>query len=428
MSGSEGPAGKAESPGLLLAKRMFDRLARETADPPGVTRASYGGGEQFAHDLARAEGEKLGFEAATDAAGNLYLRWPGREPGLPAIIVGSHMDSVPHGGNYDGAAGVVAGLAAAAHLQSQGFRPRRDLVVMAIRAEESTWFPVSYIGSRCALGLFPADQLESARRADSGRSLAAHIRQAGFQPEQVRRGVAQVDRAQTAAFLEVHIEQGPVLLGADRPLGLVTGIRGSFRYREARCLGAYAHSGATPRDFRQDSVLGFADLVTGLEGEWDRVAAEDGDLTITFGQVSTDPAQHAFSKVAGEVGFCVDVRSQSPDLLTTLRQRIESLCGEIAARRGVRFELGPLSGSKPAVMDPDLRRRLQVAAQGLGIESLVMASGAGHDAAVFADAGIPSAMVFIRNRHGSHNPEEAMELVDFDLAVRLLARFLTDFD
>ncbi len=411
-----------------LAARMFESLKLASSDPPGVTRASYGPGEQQAHDLARQEAESLGLEASSDAAGNLYLTWRGGDPDLPAIMVGSHMDSVPHGGNFDGAAGVVAGLAAVARLRAGGIRLRRDLVVMAIRAEESTWFPASYIGSRCALGLFPPGLLDQVRRSDTGRSLAEHIAEQGFDPAPLRAQVPQVDRGKVAAFLEIHIEQGPVLLESETPVGLVTGIRGSFRYRQARCLGTYAHSGATPLGFRQDAVLAFAELVTGMQTEWDRIEAEGGDLTVTFGQAATDPVQHAFSKVAGEVAFCLDVRSQSADLLDGLRDRIQELCAEIAARRGVRFDLGSLSDSVPAIMDPRLLAALREAARQTGLDPAVLASGAGHDAAVFANAGIPAAMIFVRNQHGSHNPDEAMDLADFDLAVALLCRFLTDFD
>jgi N-carbamoyl-L-amino-acid hydrolase len=160
-----------------LAAMLFERLRAGSANPPGITRASYGEGEQMAHDLARATALQLQLEVITDFAGNLYMTLPGRDRSAPAVMMGSHMDSVPHGGNYDGAAGVVAGLVALARLRRLGRTPQCDLTVMAIRAEELSWFPAHYIGSRAAFGRLPAEALEAVR-FDTGRKLAAHMRAA----------------------------------------------------------------------------------------------------------------------------------------------------------------------------------------------------------------------------------------------------------
>ncbi|HTN96196.1 MAG TPA: M20/M25/M40 family metallo-hydrolase, partial [Nordella sp.] len=242
------------STGGKLAARLLDELAKATQDPPGITRAAYGPGERFAHGLMRAEAEKLGAVARSDAAGNLYLTLAGRTSDLPQIVIGSHLDSVPHGGNFDGAAGVAAGLAVLAEFVGQGLVPPRDITVLATRAEEAAWFPLSYPGSLAALGRLPPEALD-ARRSDSGRSLADHMREEGFDADAVRRGVPGIAVKDIAAFLEVHIEQGPRLLAAGQPVGIVTGIAGGFRHVAARCLGNYGHSGAEPRFARRDAVL-----------------------------------------------------------------------------------------------------------------------------------------------------------------------------
>jgi N-carbamoyl-L-amino-acid hydrolase len=140
-------------PDVALAERLFDTLKKETADTAGVTRAAYGKGEQFAHDLVIAEAKKVGLPTWVDAGGNLYVRLEGTAPVRKSIIVGSHLDSVPMGGNYDGAAGVLTGLAVIIAWQRAGFRLKDDLVVMVTRAEESNWFPHSYVGSKSALGI-----------------------------------------------------------------------------------------------------------------------------------------------------------------------------------------------------------------------------------------------------------------------------------
>ncbi|AZO02047.1 MULTISPECIES: Zn-dependent hydrolase [unclassified Mesorhizobium] len=410
-----------------LAGRILETLAEATTDAPGITRIAYGPGERFAHNLVREEAQKLGAVARTDAAGNLYLTLSGRDPDLPALVVGSHLDSVAHGGNFDGAAGVVAGLAVMAELVAKAVQLPRDLIVLATRAEEAVWFPLSYPGSQAALGLLDPEALE-AKRSDSGRTLAEHMREEGFDPDAVRRGVPGIYAARIAAFVEVHIEQGPRLVAAGAPVGIVTGIAGGFRYVDAKCLGAYAHSGAEPRFARHDAVLGFADLVAALEIEWDALEREDHEATITFGRVQSDPTQHGGSRVLGELGFTLDVRSAEATVLERVEARLRTILAEVSARRGVAFELGQRFTWEPATMSADLAAKLDRAATELQMRASHVPSGAGHDAATFAGAGIPTAMVFVRNENGSHNPHEAMEIADLDEAIRLLFRFVTDFD
>lgn len=413
--------------GGRLAGQVLDRLAEATTDTPGITRVAYGPGERLAHAMVREEAEKLGAVARVDAAGNLYLTLRGRNPELPAIVIGSHLDSVPHGGNFDGAAGVVAGLAVMAELVSQNMQPPRDLILLATRAEEAVWFPLSYPGSEAALGLLKPRALE-ARRADSGRTLAEHMLEEGFDPDAVRRGVAGIDASRIAAFVEVHIEQGPRLVAAEVPVGIVTGIAGGFRHVDAKCLGAYGHSGAEPRFARHDSVLGFADLVAGLEAEWDALERDGHEATITFGRVESDPSQHGGSRVLGELRFTLDVRSADAAVLERIEARLQALFAEVGTRRGVTFEAGPRFTWDPATMSPALIAGLDRAAQDMQMRVPHVPSGAGHDAATFAGAGVPTAMLFVRNENGSHNPHEAMDIADLDQAIRLLFRFVTDFD
>lgn len=413
--------------GDILAGRLLETLAQATADAPGITRVAYGPGERFAHGLVREEAERLGAVARVDAAGNLYLTLKGRDPALPAIVIGSHLDSVPHGGNFDGAAGVVAGLAVMAELVGQSIPLSRDLIVLVTRAEEAMWFPLSYPGSQAALGLLDPAALE-AKRSDSGRSLADHMREEGFDPDAVRRGVPGIDAGRIAAFVEVHIEQGPRLVAAGVPVGIVTGIAGGFRYVDAKCFGAYAHSGAEPRFARHDSVLGFADLAAGLEAEWDALERDGHEATITFGRVQSDPTQHGGSRVLGELGFTLDVRSAEAAVLERIEARLHALFAEVGTKRGVMFEAGPRFTWEPATMSRALIARLDHAAADLQMPAPHVPSGAGHDAATFASANIPTAMLFVRNENGSHNPHEAMELADLDQAIRLLLRFVTDFD
>lgn len=408
-------------PDLGLAARMFAALRELSFDGRGVTRDAYGEGEQRAHGLVREQAAALGLEVSVDGSGNLYATLPGRDRTLPARYTGSHLDSVPVGGNFDGAAGVVAGMAVLAGWRAQGFTPDADVTVMAIRAEESTWFPYSYLGSKAAFGLTGPEVLDL-RRADTGRSLREHLREIGLDPD--RYGSAALDPARIDRFVELHIEQGPHLVEDGLPVGIVTGIRGSLRYRDMRWLGRYDHSGAVGRHSRSDAVRAAARWMSAIDDAWDTLARRGDDLVVTVGQIGTNPREHAFSKVAGELDCCLDVRSLSEEVLAAYDRIVRDCAADAEARTATRVAFGPRTGSQPARMDVGLVARLSACAEARGIAARTMASGAGHDTAVFAQQGVRSAMIFVRNQHGSHNPDEAMDLDDFGLGARLLADIL----
>lgn len=411
------------APDMKLAEKLFTALRDCGFDGRGITRDPYGAGEQRAHELMAAEAQRLGLTVQRDAALNLYITYPGSDPEAPVVMTGSHLDSVPCGGNFDGAAGVVAGMAILSAWVSAGVRPRHRVCVIGIRAEESAWFPVSYVGSKAAFGILEPSALQS-RRVDTGVTLAEHLERLGGAPQKVAAGQGYLQPAQIDSFIELHIEQGPVLLGGEIPLGVVSGICGSLRYREAQVLGRYAHSGATPRLFRQDAVVAFSGLVTRLQQRWAEMEAQGHELTLTLGKVNTDAVQADFSKVCGQVRFCIDIRSRHPETLQHMDRKIHAVVKELESEYGVSFVLGPQSGSQPAVMDAALQATLSDAAMALKAPYRVMPSGAGHDAAIFANRGIPTAMLFVRNAHGSHNPEEALDMNDFRDAADALGRVL----
>ena len=381
---------------------------------------AYGAGERIAFARMAQAAQAWSAEHRFDAAGNQFITLPGADRER-VIQISSHLDSVPHGGNFDGAAGVILGIALQAGLASAGRRPPFDLTVVCLRAEESCWFPHSYVGSKTALGRLDPTVLENVRRSDTGRSLAEHMREEGFDPDGVRRGERLIEPERIVANIEPHIEQAPLLLSEGLPLGIVSAIRGSFRYRAMRCFGEYAHSGAMPRALRRDAAVASARLILAMQALWEEVERQGDDLTVTFGEIGTDPAQHSFSKVAGEVRLCLDVRSRSRETLDWVREDLRRTANEISAETGTRFEFGSLSGSEPALMSSSLNGILSDACEQVGIPTRVMPSGAGHDAATYAQAGVPSTMLFIRNENGSHNPDEWMDMADFDQALAALA-------
>lgn len=404
------------------AAALFDRLRADGDDPPGVTRDPYGPGEQRAHATVAAEADRMGLEISRDAAANLYATLPGRDRAAPRILVGSHLDSVPHGGNFDGAAGVVAGLVAVGALQRLGIAPACDVTVMGIRAEESIWFQVSYIGSRGALGTLPDGALE-VRRIDTGRTLAEHIADCGGDPAALAARRRHFDPAALRAYLELHIEQAPSLIEAGKPVGICTGIPGNVRYPDARIAGANDHVGL-PRRFRRDAAMAGAEFAMGIDRMWEEHESRGIPMAATIGRFHTDPAQHGLTIVPGAFHFSLDVRAYDEAVLAELDRQVTALVQGIEQRRGVRFHLGAKARAAVGPVDPAIRAGLEAAAVALGVPTMRLGSPASHDAAAFAAAGVKMGMVFVRNANGSHNPDEAMSLDDFMAGAAVLTHWL----
>jgi beta-ureidopropionase / N-carbamoyl-L-amino-acid hydrolase len=405
-----------------LASALFDRLRCDGLDEPGVTRDPYGLGEQRAHATVTAAAQQLGLRVEHDAAANLYLTLPGRDPTAKPIVVGSHLDSVPHGGNFDGAAGVVAGLVAVAALQSSGITLECDLTVMGIRAEESIWFQVSYIGSRAALGTLPDGALD-VRRIDTGRTLAEHIAECGGDPNTVRAGNHFLEPARLRAYLELHIEQAPSLVAAGRPVAICTGIPGNFRYPDARIEGSHDHVGL-PRRFRRDAAMAGAEFAMALDRVWEQHDADGVQMACTIGRFHTDNATHGMTIVPGAFNFSLDVRAYDEAVLADLERKVDAIIAGIEQRRGVVFHCGTKARVAVGQVDPAIKAALETEAAEQAIPVLHLGSPASHDAAAFGAAGVPMGMIFVRNENGSHNPREAMLLDDFLAGASLLTGFL----
>lgn len=415
---------------MARADQLFRDLADKTADVEGVTRASYGDGEQIAHQLFADAAEQLSLEVTTDLAGNTYATLPGRDRSAPRLITGSHLDSVPRGGNYDGAAGVVAGLAALEAIQAARLAPPQDIAVMAVRSEEcSSWFRGAHgghLGSRAALGLMHRDELESAIHLGTDDPLGTQMSRCGLDPNRLMDSPPHLTRDNVKAYMELHIEQGPVLETEAVPVGVVTGIRGNLRARDAVCFGEYTHSGAVPQSHRHDAVLAASELLLDLEREAQSILDAIDDIVFAAGKMYTDPEMHSLSKVPGEIRFTLDIRSLNADTLRRMESVAEDRAAAIAERRGVRFDFGGLSHSEPTVMAAAHREHLHHGATALAIDTVDIISGGGHDAQEFERCDIPASMIFVRNANGSHNADEAMEIGDFALGTRLLAWMLAD--
>ena len=405
-----------------LALSLLAEIREATRDGLGVTRESYGAGENAALRILTEKAQELDLRYESDRAGNLWLSLPEDERAAPFLAIGSHADSVPQGGNFDGLAGIVAGI-----LILLGLRGRHEeaapVRVLALRGEESAWYGKAYLGSLSLLGKLPAATLERPRR-DGVDTLSQAMLRCGADVAAIARGEPLVDIANIAAYLELHIEQGPVMVNRGWPVALVTGIRGNVRHNLIRCIGETGHSGAVPRWLRKDALLAVAELLSRMDEHW-RVLLQMGmDMVMTTGICSTSVQSHAVSVIPGEVAFSFEVRSQDTQTLERFYALMREECAAIERARNVRFEFDERLFTEPAIMDAGWLDRMEAAAApGEKLERI--ASGAGHDAAVFANAGVPSAMVFIRNENGSHNPHEAMDIDDFLAGIALLHRAMT---
>lgn len=406
------------------ATKLFDDLRAGSADlvNRGVTRDTYGKGEQFAHELVETHARALGLEIRHDHMRNTYMVWPGLDRQAPVIVIGSHLDSVLGGGNYDGAAGVMAGLIAVQALQQAGVRLNCDVVVMGIRAEESIWFQVSYVGSRGALGTLPASALQQ-RRIDTGRTLEQHMREAKADPEAVVKGVAYLSPKNVKAFLELHIEQAPSLAITGYAIAIGTGVPGHFRFPRVKITGEYGHVGLGRR-FRHDAALAGADLSVALDALWQQWESAGRLMACTFGEFHTNPARHGMTIVPGEFQFSLDVRAYDDADVVELEQALAALVIDIEKKRGVKFDFGVRASAKVAKADLAITQQLRDCALQLDLKVCDLPSPASHDSAAFSAAGIPFGFIFIRNPNGSHHPDEAMSIDDFLQGTAVLTEWL----
>jgi len=408
-----------------VSEKMFADLAAISADVVGITREAYGKGEQEALELVRSYAEDFGLVAGLDDAANLVVTLPGDNPDKPFIACGSHLDSVPQGGNFDGAAGVVAGIVSLARMRSDGFTPRQDIKVMAFRGEESAWFGKPYIGSSALLGQLSEKDLNAVHRTGKEK-LSEALARSGADVDRILKGEQLLDPRSVAVYFELHIEQGPVMTARNLSTAIVTGVRGAIRHRKITCIGKAGHSGAVPRWLRQDAFFATAELISTLDEHW-RVLLERGlDIVVTSGIVETNSTVHSMTRIPEEVSFSIEIRSQSVDALESFYHLMQTECNSIQKERKVEFRFDRRLFTAPARMSEIWIKRLQEICGHLNLPKETIPSGAGHDAAVFANAGIPTAMIFVRNDKGSHNPEETMAMDDFMKGTEILYHVLKE--
>jgi hydantoinase/carbamoylase family amidase len=395
-----------------------DELARFSDSPDHYTRTWLTPAHRAAAGRIAGWMREAGLDVRTDGAGSVIGRYEGATPGAKAVVTGSHFDSVRNGGRYDGVLGILVPIACVAELSRRGERLAHAIEVVAFSDEEGARFQTSFLASRAWLGRFDAALLE--RKDADGIRFDEAMREAGLDPAAI--AAPPRDPATIAAYVEVHIEQGPVLLDAGLPLGVVTAIAAGTRHK-VRVVGEAGHAGTVPMAMRHDALAAAAEMVSAVEAT---AKATEG-LVGTVGLLEVKDGTG--NVIPGEVSFTADLRSIDEGVKDAAVADVLAAFDAIAARRGVKVEAVRTHGARATRCSPRLQDILAESVAAVGVPVRRLASGAGHDAMIVAEVA-EVAMLFVRCGAGgvSHNPAETITAGDAGLAQSALLDFFRRLD
>jgi allantoate deiminase len=380
-------------------------LARFSEDTGSIRRTFLSPPMRECHREIAGWVAPLGAVSRVDAVGNLRMLYPAENPDAPCLMIGSHLDTVPNAGAYDGVLGVVLPIALLGALN--GRKLPFAIEVVGFSEEEGVRFSTPFIGSRALVGSLDEDLL---RRQDAqGISIRKAIEDYGLNPAEIAQAAIQ-DHNNVLGYVEFHIEQGPVLENADRPLGVVEAIAGQSRM-EFAFVGHANHAGTTPMNLRHDALAGAAEWIGAVE----RHAQNTSGLVATVGAIQAKPG--ATNVIAGEARLSLDVRHRHDEARNAAVDYLVQLAEDVATRRGLRVQCNVLMDQRAVPMDPFLVSQVEQAVSKAGCEPYRMVSGAGHDAMILAEK-VPAAMIFLRTPGGiSHDPAESVDLGDVTKAI-----------
>ena len=384
----------------------------------GVTRVGYSKEDEAARAYVIGLMREAGLAVRVDSAGNIFGRREGTQAGLPVLLFGSHIDSVPRGGNFDGQVGSMGALEVMRVLNDHKVQTRHPLEVVIWTNEEGHHFGRGLLGSSAAAGLLEKEVLE--RRDAEGMTLADWLRRYGQNPDRISE--AQIAKGRVAAYVELHIEQGGILDEKKIQIGVVEGIVG-IHWWTCTAEGFANHAGTTPMDRRQDAYAAAARAALAVREE---VRAEPGRQVGTVGYVKLEPG--ARNIIPGRVEFPVELRDLDAEKVLRIWARIEKRFAQIAREENVKLTCAPLQADKPALTDMRIRDAIREAARAAGYSTLDMPSGAGHDAQQVAHFA-PIGMIFVPSRGGiSHSPREYTPPEDVARGAEVLYRTVLQLD
>ena len=397
--------------------RQADVLALFSEDAPQITRTYLSEQHKQAGEYLQGLMRRAGMTAGFDALGNIVGRYEAEDPRAPVVMTGSHQDSVRNAGKYDGLFGIITAIACVKDLHERGKRLPYTLEIVGFGDEEGVRFGATLIGSKAMAGSFEPAWLD--KTDDKGTTMRQAVIDFGGDPD----GWRDIDRRgkNVAAYVESHIEQGPVLLSEGLPVGVVTAIAGASRLR-VTVTGLAGHAGTVPMGSRQDALTAASEMVLHVE----RYCADRKGLVGTVGKMAVLPG--AINVIPQDVEFTVDVRSGDDALRRTAVAAFQSAFDEVAKRRNVAVNAAPFYAADAAPCDSALQQAFAQAIAAHGIPVRHLPSGAGHDAMVFP-AVAPTAMLFVRcgNNGISHHPDETMTAEDAEIATSVLLHFFESY-
>jgi allantoate deiminase len=384
--------------------------------PGGLTRRYLTTEHRQANELVGGWMRDAGMNVHQDAIGNIVGRYEGVSESLPALIIGSHLDTVVMAGRYDGMLGVLTGIACVQSLCERGIRLPFAVEVVGFADEEGARFQSTYLGSRALAGTFDTTLLE--RRDGDGISMAEALRAFGLDPGRI--GDAARKPEDVAAYLELHIEQGPVLESEGLAVGVVTAIAGATRL-VVTVAGVAGHAGTVPMALRQDALMAASECVLAVE----KVAAARSNGVGTVGRMRVEPG--ATNVIPGKVTFSVDLRAAEDEPRKAAVAELDSRLREIAARRSVDVSVETVHEAASVTCAPRIVEQIDQAIEEQGERVFRLPSGAGHDAAAMADI-TDVGMIFLRCKGGiSHNPDESITQDDASVGTSLLLKIIENF-
>lgn len=379
-----------------LLKSVADFAAIGATPAGGVNRQALSREDRAARRLLAERALARGFAVFQDEAANLFLRREGRDPALPPLLIGSHLDSQPTGGRFDGALGTLSAFEALEALTDAGVETDRAIEVVAFTNEEGSRFSPGCMGSMAFAGVGAVADWDTVRATDGAllaEELAATL---AALPEAEVRPVGHA----ISAFVELHIEQGPILEREDVPIGVVTAVQGT-KWLEIVFSGEAAHAGTTPLEFRKDAMTAAAATIARLQED---IMPTDPQARLTVGRIVAEPG--SINVIPSRVAFTVDIRHPDAKVLATMERRVRQECGAAGARWGCAVAVGQRVDMAPGRFAPAITGEIEAACRTLGISSRPIVSGAFHDA-LFVSRVAPSAMIFVPCRNGiSHNEAE----------------------
>ncbi|MGA9847057.1 MAG: allantoate amidohydrolase [Roseiarcus sp.] len=399
--------------GARLMARL-DAFAAFTDEPGRLTRLFLSEAHRRAAAAFIGWCGEAGLAARIDPAGNVVARYEGKRNGAPALMLGSHIDTVRDAGRYDGNYGALAALAVVQGLSAAGERLDHAIEIVAFGDEEGVRFRSTLSGSRALAGAYFEDALD--QKDSTGVAMRDALKAFGGDPDRA----SSIRANHVACFVETHIEQGPVLEAEGLPLGIVTAINGATRL-EVGVDGIAGHAGATPMNLRRDALTAAAEMALAIEAR----ARRETDLVATIGRLEVWPG--ATNVIPGHVQFAIDVRAPDDERRAAALADIKARIDAIAEARGVGATVAKTHEANAFVCDPRVVAGLTRAVDQLGVQPRLLPSGAGHDTMVMG-ALCPAGMLFVRCKGGiSHNPLESITVGDCAYGLAALARFVRDF-